>query len=157
MIEATTPEETVATFALVGLGLVLIIFFLRWVLAGPAKPDPWDESISAQLQSPDATARCHRCVTPHADHLHFCPNCGVAVGDYNNLLPFEQLFSEGEVFRNGTTQRLRPTPLLIAGYILLSAAAYTLFAPFYWFFLLRNMRRQSIAPLGPEEPPGQLS
>jgi hypothetical protein len=37
MIEATTPEETVATFALVGLGLVLIIFFLRWVLAGPAK------------------------------------------------------------------------------------------------------------------------
>ena len=154
MIPALTPEQTVATFAVTGLCVLLFFCFLRWILSGPVRPDPWDESITAQMQLPDATALCHRCVTPHLDHEHFCPNCGAAVGDYNNVLPFEQVFSEGEVFRHGTTEKLRATPLVIGGYFLLSAAAYTLFAPFYWFLLLRNLSRQSIVPIRSGEQPG---
>jgi len=112
------------------------------VFTGPMKPDPWDETISAQMESIGAAPLCHRCLTPHLHHEHFCPTCGSAVGDYNNMLPFEQLFSEGEVFRNGTTRPVRPTFLVVTGYLLVSAAAYMAFAPVYWFFLLRNLIRQ---------------
>ena len=31
--------------------------------------------------------------------------------------------------------------MTITGYVLLSMAQYLVFAPFYWFFLLRNVRR----------------
>jgi hypothetical protein len=149
MFEGTSArEEAAGTFALAGLCLGLFVYvFLRWFRAGPVSPDPWDETISAQIESPGVTALCHRCVTPHADSEHFCPNCGVAVGDYNNVLPFEQLFSEGEVLRNGTTQPFRPTFLILAGYLLMSTTAYMVFAPVYWFFLFRNLIRHPMVPL----------
>ena len=148
-----TPEHKLATVAVAGLGVALIVYFWRWFFAGPLTPDPWDETVSAQIESANATPLCHRCVTTHAVHEHFCPNCGVAVGDYNNLLPFERLFSEGEVFRNGTAQGLRPTFLVVSGYLLMSTAAYAVFAPLYWFLLLRNLNRQADPPFSEAELP----
>jgi hypothetical protein len=148
-----SPEHTIATLALTGLCMFGLGYLVRWLFTGPTRPDPWDETISAQIESTDATPLCHRCVTIHSHAAHFCPNCGAAVGDYNNVLPFEQLFSEGEVFRNGTTQRFRPTFLVVCGYLLLSAAAYMIFAPVYWFFLLRNLSRPAAVSIGGTEPP----
>jgi hypothetical protein len=147
-------EMLVALVATIALGLCGLYVSLRRFFAGPRSPDPWDETVTAQIESPDSDRLCHRCVTPHSDHEHYCPNCGAAVGDYNNLLPFEQLFSEGEVFRNGTTQRFKLTGPIMCGYLLASLAAYAIVAPIYWFFLLRSLvGRAPVAVNGGETPP----
>jgi hypothetical protein len=74
-----------------------------------------------------------------SDCAHFCPKCGAAVGDYNNLLPFEQIFSEGEVLRYGTNLNASRRPLVVVGYVLLSFAAYSIFAPVYLYFFFRKL------------------
>jgi hypothetical protein len=77
------------------------------------------------------------------------------VGEYNNYLPFEYLFSEGEVLRNGTFLKLPRSFLVIGGYLLFSIAVYVIFAPIYWFFLFRNVLRPEAQqePIAPCAPP----
>jgi hypothetical protein len=57
------------------------------------------------------------------------------------LSPFHQVFALGDVLLTGTQRRFPVNWLTITGYILLSTTQYLIFAPFYWFFLLRNVRR----------------
>ena len=143
----TTPELTIGMLATAGLGVAGVVAFWRWCFSGPLMPDPWGEQVQAELQSPDSLPVCHRCLHEHAETCHFCPQCGASVGDYNNMLPWEQLFSEGEVLRNGTGANLPRRPWVLVGYVLLSTAAYLLFAPVYWFFLIRNWLRPVPPPL----------
>jgi len=137
-----TPEQAIASLAVLGIVIAFIASSIRWLFSGPRTPDPWDQTIADSVDAPEAIPVCHRCLTEHSSLVHFCPRCGAAVGDYNNMLPFEQLFSEGEVFRNGTMLRTQPTFLRVAGDFLLSLAAYSIFAPFYLFFLLRNLTQR---------------
>jgi hypothetical protein len=51
------------------------------------------------------------------------------------------LFALGDGLRTGTTGRFAVTPLTVAGYLILSTCEYLVFAPIYWFFLIRNIRR----------------
>jgi hypothetical protein len=127
----------------VGAGLV----FIRWLLSGPLKADPWGEAVATQIEAPDSAPVCHRCFIEHSDYAHFCPQCGAAVGDFNNLMPYEYVFSEGEVLRNGTALNTRRSIPVIVGYLLLSLAAYAIFAPVYWYFLLRNFFRGEREPV----------
>ena len=145
-----TPELTIAAFAVLGITIAAIAYFIQWLFAGPVSPDPWDESIEAAVRDGDAQPVCHRCFIEHAETTCFCPQCGAAVGEYNNYLPFEYLFSEGEALRNGTQLRHRKGFLVVGGYLLFSAAVYTVFAPVYWLFLFRNLLKP--APLE-ESPP----
>jgi hypothetical protein len=141
----TTPEQNLALFAILGLAIAAAVQFFRWVFSGSKTPDPWDETITFAVDEPDSLPVCHRCMTEHSLVAHFCPQCGAAVGDFNNLLPFEQLFSEGEVLRNGTNVRMQPTFLRVAGYLLLSIVAYApifFITPVFWFFLIRNFSRR---------------
>lgn len=78
---------------------------------------------------------------PQEPGAWFCGNCGSAVGPYNNLMPYLNVFSEGEVFRNGVSSRLRNKPVIFIGYFLISLGSYAIFAPIYWFFLLSNLKR----------------
>ena len=57
-------------------------------------------------------------------------------------MPYLNAFSEGEVFRNGVTDRMRKNAVTIAGYFLYSLGSYLIFAPIFWVYLFRNMRRQ---------------
>lgn len=148
-----SPEQTIATIAVLGIILGFIVSFLRWLFAGPLTSDPWDQTITEAVDAPESLPVCHRCLTEHSSVVHFCPQCGAAVGDFNNMLPFEQLFSEGEVFRNGTLLKTPPTFLRVTGYFLLSLAAYSIFAPFYWFFLFRNFTQRELITMGEGEPP----
>ena len=154
-MELRTPEQTIALIAMIGLSILGLVQFVRWLFSGPKTPDPWDECLTLAVDETESLPVCHRCMTEHSLLAHFCPQCGAAVGEFNNLLPFEQLFSEGEVLRNGTNTRMPPTFLRIAGYFLLSIAAYAFFAPVYWFFLIRNfMRRPELAlPADGTSPP----
>ena len=141
-----SPEYQVALLAVMGLGLMGALAAIRWLFSGPLQPDPWGEQIAVALDEPESAPVCHRCLTEQSSVAHFCPQCGAAVGECNNVLPFEQIFSEGEVFRNGTTLKVRPRFLVVTGYLILSLAAYTIFAPVYWFFFLRNLLRRPETP-----------
>jgi hypothetical protein len=65
------------------------------------------------------------------------------------MMPYLNVFSEGEVVRNGAADRLRSKPLIIAGYLLFSLSAYAFFAPIFWFFFFKNLKRSR------EEKPGE--
>ena len=58
-------------------------------------------------------------------------------------MPYVELFSEGEVFRNGVLDRVRLSPLTVAGYVLYSLTQYLILAPVYWFFLFRRWREMA--------------
>ena len=47
----------------------------------------------------------------------------------------------GDVLLTGTQRRFPINWLTITGYLFLSAIQYLVFAPVYWFCLLRNVRR----------------
>ena len=59
------------------------------------------------------------------------------------MMPYVHVFSEGEVFRNGTSGRLRKSPLILIGYVLISLGTYWFLAPIYWFSLLLNWNRSA--------------
>jgi len=106
----------------VGLGLasLAVAAFWRlivWVRDAPVKPDPWGEAVQKQLE--EAPEICPHCSTPQLSSAWFCPRCGCAVGPYNNLMPFVNIFSEGEVLRNCTSGNIRMRPLITIGFILL--------------------------------------
>ena len=58
-------------------------------------------------------------------------------------MPYVCLFAEGEVFRAGVDARIHRSPLTVVGYLFYSLANYTVFAPVYWYFLFRNLKRQN--------------
>jgi hypothetical protein len=62
-------------------------------------------------------------------------------------MPYVNAFSEGEVYRSGVLEHVRRSPLLIAGYLLISLS-YLIFAPIYWFLLFKNLfaRRPTAVP-----------
>jgi len=129
-----------------GLGLAILASGCLWRLfvwaARPStSPDPWDQEIEKSLHEPEAVEVCHRCIEPVSPNSWFCGHCGCAVGPYNNLMPYIHVFSEGEVLRNGVNDRLPPSPLIVAGYLLVSLNLYLFFAPIYWIFLFRNLSR----------------
>lgn len=138
--------------ATVVLGIVTVRLLKAW-FAKPATPDPWGPEIAAALEQPDATPVCPHCQCPHEATRWFCAECGRSVGDYNNLNPYLYLFALGEVLREGTSGRVRKSWLTVTGYLVLSLIEYAVLAPIYWFFLFRNLSRQSGPGSSPEEPP----
>jgi len=141
MAETIDPNRIIGGIAIAGLVLAGFWQLLSWIRNAPAKPEPWGAEIEESLQQAEAKPICHRCLTPHQVDSRFCGKCNAAVGHYNNWMPYVYIFSVGEVLRNGTTDRLRINPLTIAGYLLCSFVQYALFAPVYWFFLFKNLKR----------------
>jgi hypothetical protein len=145
---------TIEGLVIVG-GLALAIYsIIRWVRETPnVPPDPWSEEVEQIIQDPGTPCLCHRCLLPQEVAGRFCAACGAAVGPYNNYMPYVELFSEGEVFRAGVTERMRPSLLIIVGYVLYSLISYVIFAPIYWYFLYRNLKRGCLEHnLHPDEP-----
>lgn len=112
-----------------------------WSRRLPIKPDPWDAEIAEKLKQPDCVAVCHHCFTPQQHDKWFCPECGAAVGPYNNCLPYICIFSEGEVLRNGLRNHLSQNFLTVMGYLFFSTVEYLVFAPIYWCLFFRNLRQ----------------
>jgi len=113
---------------------------LGWVRAAPLHPDPWDAATERAVEQAAAPEVCHHCAMPLPAGNWFCEHCGRAVGPYNNLMPYVNAFSEGEVYRCGVSERVRRSPMLIVGYLLISLS-YLIFAPVYWFLLFKNIFR----------------
>jgi ribosomal protein L40E len=146
MIAASDPNLIVGGFGLGFLALVGLWRLIVWVREAPQTADPWDAEVEQKLQEPEAQEICRRCMTPQEPGAWFCRHCGVAVGPYNNLMPFLNVFSEGEVLRNGVDGRFRNRPLIVIGYFLISLGLFSFFAPVYWFSLLLNLKRPHREP-----------
>jgi hypothetical protein len=145
------PHDVIAPGALL-IGLIMVGLALGrlivWIKGAPTAANPWDAEIEHDLQQTDAVPVCHHCLTQVTPGQWFCESCGCAVGPYNNYMPYVDCFSEGEVFRNGVTDRLPRNALVVCGYMLLSFT-YLIFAPVYWFFFFKNLKHvRSEANLG---------
>jgi ribosomal protein L40E len=141
MVGASDPNIVIGELALGGLALGLSWRLLVWARESPKTPDPWDDEIQKKLNDPESVEICHRCFSEQPSDAWFCEHCGSAVGPYNNLMPYFYIFSQGEILRNGVTNKLRTSPFIIAGYLLFSLSAYTIFAPIYWFLFFKNLKR----------------
>jgi hypothetical protein len=131
-----TIETLLIFMALVFLPWVMV----RWVLSAEnPSPDPWGPEIEQAIQDRDAKPVCHSCLTPQPPMGWFCPECGTAVGQYNNYMPFLYVFSQGEVMRAGVLDHVRPSPVVVIGYLLCSLTSFAVFAPVYWYLLFRNL------------------
>src|SRR5882672_10311480 len=155
---ADDPNIIIGELAAAGIVVVLLWRCFSFIKKSTRTPDPWDAETEKKLHDPDAVEICHRCFTPVNPDGWFCEHCGSAVGPYNNLMPFIHIFSEGEVWRNGTTDRMRNSPLIPIGYFLISFSFVPLiiYRPFdswilsviifmallsYWSLLLKNFKR----------------
>ncbi len=87
---------------------------------------------------------CHRCNKPVPPGSWFLRALWLRVVGLlsNNLMPYVHVFSEGEVLRNGINDKLPQNALIVSGYLLVSLSMYLVFAPIYWVFLFRNLKRQ---------------
>ncbi len=150
------PNLMVGGFGLGLLVLAALWQLIAWVREAPPTPDPWDAEVEQKLQDPETQQICHRCMTPQESGAWFCKHCGAAVGPYNNLMPFLNVFSEGEVFRNGISHRFRNRPFIAVGYFLITAGflvglmmdyplvtvgIFSFAAVGYWVSVLRNLKR----------------
>lgn len=131
-------------------GVALALFamwrVLAWIRRTPRRPDPWDAETEHAVQAEDAVPVCHRCFASVPPGQWFCESCGCAVGPYNNYMPYVNAFSEGEVLRAGTGDRLPRNSLIVIGYLLYSLV-YIPIAPVYWYFLFRNLSQKQSRPL----------
>ena len=148
------PDCLIGEVALAGLAFALLCRAFVRVRQNPTSPDPWDKEIEKTLHEPEAVEVCHRCFDPVTPGSWFCEHCGCAVGPYNNLMPYIDVFSEGEVLRNGVNDKLRQNALVIAGYFFLSLNLYLVFAPVYWVLLFKNLKRQKESVEQMETHPG---
>jgi hypothetical protein len=154
MFAASDPNFIIAGLAIGGLMLVALWRLVIWVRDAPLKPDPWDNAVEQQLQSPDTPEACPHCSTPQSPGAWFCPHCGSAVGPYNNLMPYVHVFSEGEVFRNGVNGRFRNRTLITIGFFLVTLAINPFFTPVYVLLLLSNLKRPADRRESPDAPAG---
>jgi ribosomal protein L40E len=146
MFVTSDPNQMVA-----GLGVGFLLFaglwrFIIWIREAPQKPDPWDAEVERKLEEPEAVEVCHHCLTRQPPNAWFCEHCGSAVGPYNNLMPYLNVFSEGEVLRNSNTDRLRNRPFILIGNFLVVLGINPFFAPVYWFLVLFNLNRPPNEP-----------
>jgi len=127
------PYDVIASITLpIGLAMAGLVLWrlITLIKDAPAAADPWDVEVEHGLQQADAVPVCHHCLTEVPPGQWFCESCGGAVGPYNKYMPYVYCFSEGEVFRNGVTDRLPRNTLTVCGYLLLSLN-YFVFAPIY--------------------------
>ncbi|HEV2691266.1 MAG TPA: hypothetical protein VG347_00060 [Verrucomicrobiae bacterium] len=139
MTAPSDPNRLIAEFAIGGMLAVLLWRVIVWVREAPVRPDPWDTETDKKLSEPETAQTCHHCSTPQSSTAWFCPHCGNAVGQYNNLMPYVCIFSEGEIYRNGVNQRFRNRPLIVAGLALMTLGIVPFLAPLYWISLIKNL------------------
>ena len=141
MLAASDPNLIIGGFAVSGLVIAALWRLIVWVRDAPATPDPWDAEVEQKLSAPETPEACPHCSTPQSPVAWFCPHCGSAVGPYNNLMPYVQVFSEGEVFRSGISGRVRNRPLVTIGFLLIILGINPFLLPVYGFLLLSQWRR----------------
>lgn len=156
---ASDPELLVAV---VGITTALVIIFIRWILelARNRPADPWPAGVDQAVRQRGAVPVCTDCLSPQVGHRWFCPHCGFPTGEYVTTMPYLYIFAQGELLRRGVTgppDRGRCRPIAFA---LAALTQFSLFAPVYWFWMVRKARGKPICqvrrvdlPLAEIDPP----
>jgi hypothetical protein len=140
-----------AVLVILGISVTAIIRFVLSARKAPRTVEPWGKEIEEAVNGDEAVPLCHHCLAPQTHNGWFCPECGATVGPYCNFMPYIYVFIQGEVLRAGVTGRMRRSPLIVIGYVLISLHMFSIVAPIYWFFLFRNLTRR--ADTRPESAP----
>jgi len=136
-------EVTLQNLILLAAVVAIVLWrLLRWLRAQPPQPNPWDEDTEARLHEPDAVLLCPRCLEPEREGVQFCHDCGFPVGPYVAWSPYLYIFALGDLLRTGVDRPFRVKGTTVCFLLALSFLEYLVFAPVYWFLLLRNIRRQ---------------
>ncbi len=109
------------------------------------EPDPWSADVAARVNDKAATPLCLNCLFPQGPHAWFCLNCGFPTGEYVVLMPYLQNFVLGEALRRGVMGAPERRCGVQAFFVLYSICEYTVFAPLYWYWMLRRSRGRPIA------------
>ena len=133
----------IEVLVILGIGAAALYRLWIWLREAPCTPDPWGPEVGGALEDPESLPLCPHCLTPQEHIGWFCPECGSTVGQYSNCLPAVYIFSIGEAFRRGITERIRCNLLLITGYVLVTLSYFSLLAPIAWIFLFNNFHRTS--------------
>ena len=133
----------IEALVILGVGAAALYRVWIWLRQAARTPDPWGAEIGSALEDPNAVPVCPHCLTPQQHNGWFCPECASTVGRYSNWLPGVYIFSIGEAFRRGITERIRCNLLLITGYALVTLSHFSLLAPISWIFLFNNFHRAS--------------
>ncbi len=142
-------EHALAGLITIGICALFVYRLVVWVMSAPLTRDPWEKEPEEAVDHEEIPL-CLQCLAPQEHNGWFCPKCGATVGPYCNYLPYVYIFSQGELLRAGVTGRIRRSLFIAIGYVLFSAAMFSIVAPIYWFFLLKNFQRRSSLP---EVPP----
>lgn len=140
----------IEVLVILGVGAVALYRVWMWLRDAPYTPDPWGAEVGGALENPESLPVCPHCLTPQEHNGWFCPECGSTVGQYSNWLPAVYIFSIGDGFRRGITERIRSKLLIITGYVLVTLSYFLLLAPISWIFLFRNYRRAAGSEQGQE-------
>lgn len=151
MILMSYRDATVVAVAVVIVLAFAVYRLVQHIRRLVPSPDPWEKEVEAAIEDESATSVCHRCFTEQEPNALFCPKCGTAVGDYNNILPWVNVFSEGEVLRNSLFDRLRVNVLTVAGFVLFTVALGMItgiglvLMPVLWAMFAKNVERSRLA------------
>lgn len=114
------------------------------------RPDPWPTTMDADVRSSAAVPLCTNCLAEQPPHRWFCPHCAYPSGDHVAVMPYLQVFVVGEAMRKGVMgppeKRLGVQVFLI----LVSITQYSVFAPVYWYWMVR---RSLGRPIGEDNHP----
>jgi hypothetical protein len=132
--------------AVVALAVALAIILIRWIreAASKAPPDPWPQELDLAVRAREATPVCINCLYPQEGHRWFCPHCAYPGGEYVTMMPYLQIFATGEVLRRGVIGPPEKGFARKALFVILSACEYAIFAPVYWYWMLRKSRGEPI-------------
>ncbi|HEY4300119.1 MAG TPA: hypothetical protein VGM73_04560 [Candidatus Didemnitutus sp.] len=143
MHAVTSSEEHMFILIGAGTGVLLVVIAKIREIAANAPPDPWSSEVAPEsLEACDPL--CPDCLTPHGLAHRFCPRCAYPVGDFTPLDPYFQNLVVGDLFRRGIAGPPEPGLGRQAFLVILSLNSYMIFAPLYWFWMVRKARGKPI-------------
>jgi len=147
----TRGEALIAKASLATATALALTSWLRRVASRTA-PDPWPREVDVGVRDPTAIPLCVNCTYPQEGHCWFCPYCGFPSGEYVATMPYLYIFALGESLRRGVTGPPERNAGQSVFLVMFSACQYTIFAPFYWYWMVRKSNGRPICRAWRREP-----
>lgn len=116
---------------------------VRAIFSAP-HPDPWAPEVDAEVKAPSAVPLCISCLSPQPPHRWLCQCCGFPTGDFAPMMHYVQIYALGDLLRRGVTGAPERKIGVQVFLVLLATSQYGIFAPVYWYWMLRRARGRPI-------------